>query len=329
MDMPQWKEINESYIEEARVRLRQTPCTFVLGAGVSASAGLPQWNDLLMGLAHLNKDEFLALEKAMGNSEIRVAGYIIKSKYGAENPERNTNGELVIPKVRDDIRDILYKDPNAGAGSRLIPALCNIISNKSTKIESIITYNFDDLVELGLDEKNKGLEGVKESKYKSVKYISVYKGNRADEEYKLPIYHVHGFIPRSGSSSEIVISESDYHKLYTSFLYWSNIEQLHAFYRNTCFFVGLSMNDPNLRRLLENAYKEGGNATNHYAILERRSVFEDEGQNEEALSTQESILHDLGIKIIWYENENGKHEKVPEILNKLNKEPIAGDYEEL
>ena len=61
--------------------------------------------------------------------------------------------------------------------------------------------------------------------------------------------------------SLIVLGEKEYHKIYQEPYNWGNIEQLHALNRNVCFFIGLSMNDPNLRRLIDGSNEdgEGGN----------------------------------------------------------------------
>lgn len=50
---------------------------------------------------------------------------------------------------------------------------------------------------------------------------------------------------------EIVLIENDNHRIYSEVFDWSNVEQLRALTRCTCFFAGLSLKDPNLRRLLE------------------------------------------------------------------------------
>lgn len=81
--------------------------------------------------------------------------------------------------------------------------------------------------------------------------MPIYENNRCLPNEK-PIYHVHGYVPRNNYiRSKPILSEKDYHELYKEAFHWTNVEQLHALNRNTCIFIGLSMQDPNLRRLLD------------------------------------------------------------------------------
>lgn len=367
IEEPVWRQTNKKFIDRARACLRQTHCTFVLGAGVSMSAHVPGWQELLESLlcktSNLRKEDFKALVDSFNHSEIRIASYIINAYYrsqrskdpiekkitelgksirnilSSESESDDSNAKLKhllydavnysTPKwdetidIKNIIKEILYStigDKEESDGGKkeldLISVICKIISNTENKIESVISYNFDDLIE-------------KELSKSGVECIPVFKGNRPEDTYKFPIYHVHGFIPRDGKYSEIVFSETDYHKLYTDFLYWSNIEQLHAFYRNTCFFVGLSMEDPNLRRLLENAFKGSDGQARHYAILERKLFYEDDEKNEMDIAEREAILHDLGLNIIWYENKDHDHHEVVDVLKKLADQVSAAEYDEI
>jgi len=83
---------------------------------------------------------------------------------------------------------------------------------------------------------------------------TIYDTGIQPEEGQLPIYHVHGFLPREGeldSKYKITLSEELYHELYTDNYCWNNIIQINKFTNNTCLFIGTSLTDPNLRRLLD------------------------------------------------------------------------------
>ena len=84
-----------------------------------------------------------------------------------------------------------------------------------------------------------------------------------------PIYHVHGFIPYDNSQiikSVPILSEEEYHRVYANSYNWSNVEQIHALSRTTCIFIGLSMTDPNLRRLLDIAIRDSENEARHFVF---------------------------------------------------------------
>lgn len=174
-------------------------------------------------------NKYYEVTKEMGFSNLITARYIAK----AANLDKQT--------IVNSIRDLLYT--KSGKESQLITTICSLIQ-KLGKVQSIITYNYDTLIEENLDKKE-------------IKNYSVYKYNRSDNSV-LPVYHVHGIIFRKNSENvpeNIVLSEEDYHEKYSQVFDWSNVEQLHTLTRNTCLFIGLSMKDPNLRRLLEIAKK--------------------------------------------------------------------------
>ena len=284
-------------ISKAKEAFNDNNITLFLGAGVSQDAGGPSWNELLKKVfTHFNrkydfsKKDFGLLSKALNSSSI-------------------VQGRFALPEdVRTDefanyLREkVLYKKIDLKS-SKLISAICDIVDTGN--VESIISYNYDDLVETAIKDRNiKQVESVYEK-------IRTKRGT-------LPVYHVHGFVPRiyDGIEANPVLSEKDYHKEYSDAYYWANIEQLHALDRNTCFFIGLSMSDPNLRRLLDIS-KIGQDEPRHFLFLRKGEFYKDEKKNyrkNKALKDQiEFQLVDLGINTIWYE----KHEDIPDIISEI------------
>ena len=91
---------------------------------------------------------------------------------------------------------------------------------------------------------------------------------------------------------------------------------------HTCVFIGLSLTDPNLRRLLEIVAQKNINSDEqpkHYAIL-RRSTFANY-QNIESIrsfekvnqSLQEAYYRELGLNIIWVDD----FKEIPNILKSI------------
>lgn len=172
--------------------------------------------------------------------------------------------------------------------------LVNVLAEltQSPNVDSVVTYNYDDL----LEEKLKG-NGYTD-------FMPIYENN-----------HVHGYVPRNNYiRSKPILSEKDYHELYKEAFHWTNVEQLHALNRNTCIFIGLSMQDPNLRRLLD--ISRGMLADNmrdnpHFLFMQRACS---QKENKEAYYSQyERKKHEFGITVIWYE----EHNELPELLKKL------------
>ena len=103
---------------------------------------------------------------------------------------------------------------------------------------------------------------------------------------------------------------------------WANITQLNYMINNTCVFIGLSMTDPNMRRLLEIAAQKRTDIKDtcrHYAIMRRFTIDSSHKSNSiksfenvnDAL--QESFYEELGVNIIWFDEFN----EIPGILKNL------------
>lgn len=74
------------------------------------------------------------------------------------------------------------------------------------------------------------------------------------DDKKLKIYHVHGFLPQDGdigAGNKITLGEFVYHEQYNNIYSWNNIVQINKFRDNTCLFIGTSLTDPTIRRLLD------------------------------------------------------------------------------
>lgn len=161
-----------------------------------------------------------------------------------------------------------------------------------------------------------------------MKHHSVYGEGITPDDEELGIYHVHGFIPQNKdgynnlAQSLLVFSEEGYHKLMLEPYNWANMVQLNFMMNNTCIFIGLSMTDPNMRRLLEIATQkntEGDSICKHYAIMLRFHIQDSENNNAlkkfESVneSLQESFFKELGINIIWIDD----YSEIPSLLRKI------------
>lgn len=286
----------------AQKAFNEGPNTFFLGAGVSRSEGLPDWKQLLISILEkrenrrLGEDDFKKMLEANGNSMIILARYI-RSLY-----DEKENGAL-----EQDIHAILYsRRKTTTINSKTIREICNLVKRPENKVRSIVTYNYDDLIEQQL--KAIGFDA-----------YSMYKMHEPNSGF--PVCHVHGILGQDKKAyTSIVLSEQDYHEQYLRPFLWSNIEQLHALQNHNCFFVGMSMTDPNLRRLLDST-KGGKNSRNQqdfhcFAFLSKNSVTEGIRQGREAyLDRQRSILENLGVRVVWYDD----HNELPDLLKKLAK----------
>lgn len=298
-----WKELREVLLQSAQVEFRENKCSFFLGAGVSMDAGGPSWETLLRKIMCRFKKfgkqkDFDRVYEWCGMSPI------ILGRYAASNNK-------VLQDVSEYLRRyVLYRGVNED-DSELIKAICEAVEGSgnderivaSGKVDSIITYNYDDLVESALG-------------HRGINVARIYQKSR-NYRNEFPVYHVHGLIPReiNGIIPTPILGEKEYHQMYKESYHWSNVEQLHALDRNTCFFIGLSMTDPNLRRLLDISRSGGDNDCRHYAFLQRKPLFQQDEveKNSMHFNTIEFQLSDLGVHVIWYE----QHSEVPEMVRRI------------
>ena len=284
----QWIQRREELISRAAFEYKFGRNTFFLGAGVSRDAGLPSWGklmDLMVTLLREMKEVSLndldALEKDCGKD------YLVKARY-----LRRLCKERDVSFV-DLIRKTLYS--TEPGDSKLVQVIADCIERE--KLNSVITYNYDDILERELAKR-------------AVPFFSVDGQNRPSVNL-FPIFHVHGFIPSDQDSSydkNVVLSEDEYHSLYNNAFHWSNIEQVHSLVQNTCFFIGLSMKDPNLRRLLDIAQQRGTGEPVHYAFLRR-------GEYKQPRKA-ERIFYEMGVNVIWYERYN----QLPKLIRYITEE---------
>src|SRR5262245_61821664 len=233
--------------------------------------------------------------------------------------------EITAQKVRQcykdaevflsDLRKSLYGvEPFYGSGERLrevnpvlksVSQLCRLSNSKGSGIQAVVTYNYDNLLELATEGSD---------------FIPVWKSSAPLKERERPIFHVHGYIPARGDSSElesIVFTEAQYHAAANDPYSWSNLCQIQCMSSSVGLMVGLSLTDPNMRRLL-NALKITPLHQRNFALLKKPQwpvpdASELNGIHERAQQLWEK-LDRSGIKA----NSN-RNEQMLEIINVVNR----------
>ncbi len=250
---------------------------FVLGAGVSVDPGAKSWDELLQFFTEeLKKQGIIDDEKKLngkiGGSSI-ITAQLCKELY---------------PKEQDyywAIHQGLYQARRAINPDFALYHIARIARYCVAKTHfRILTYNYDNYLESYLEEIN-------------VQFNTLYDSN-SDITDRLSIYHVHGYMPEVKFKSHIqekyrnsiYLTEENYNELYNHPYSWQISSQLSFFRENICLFVGCSLADPNIRRLLEMAKRE--NRT-HYAILTTN------GMTANDLVKASNHFSRIGIEVIW------------------------------
>ena len=306
VDIEKWEVKRNRLLEDAHQTFLQGHNTLFLGAGLGADpkVKMPMWSTLLGDLLHeaqvsshssIGRADYEDIDSSCDHSSLIIGRYI-------------ENGFKNFDQFTQKMHDSLYQN-NPRPISNLYKEIVNIVATH--KVDQVITFNYDDLVETALEDKGYSVHSIYDRSH--------YSG------MALPVYHVHGMIPQTREiASTPVLSEKEYHTLYKESFHWSNVVQLYALSRTTCFFIGLSMNDPNLRRLLDiarNGMDLGmpkDSLTDrpcHFVFLERKPLNDKSPQEEkdrEHFVMQEKMMEDLGINVIWF--ERGMFSEIPHML---------------
>lgn len=331
-----WKSERDKVVTSLKESYQKGRFSLFLGAGVSSSAGMPDWNTLLSSLfvtyltqefdSDVNVSDKDISELVSRLNVVDEPSALMAARYLRKGLVKNTTE---AKKFKNAITKNLYKlrDSNFEINSRLIKSIaCMCIPRRTgAKVRSIITYNFDDLLERQLTLNN-------------ILHSCIYSDRESYDPDELPVYHVHGFLPEELNkyegldNSTLVFSEEGYHKIYSDTYHWSNLVQLNALRENNCLMIGLSMTDPNLRRLLDISARNI-EISKHYAFMKRLSLqsfaYDNKSTENPVIDNiegaekflqrhhnlNEELMKELGVTIIWYED----YDDIPSIIEEVTR----------
>lgn len=291
-------------LDRIKVSMNSGKLTLFCGAGTSYDAGIPTWDKLLENLfsemlkSMKGESEDLRFDisavEASGITE--KASALIIAKYIKNN---------LKDKFQETLRKALYKEN---------PDTCPVIESivelarprrDGKSIDSIITFNFDCLFEEQLSKS-------------SISHKAIHSESIKCSQNELPIYHVHGFLPRHKDvnvKGEVVFSEDGYHSQFIEPYSWSNIIQIQKLTQNTCLFIGVSLTDPNMRRLLDVAWRKTSDDTPSHFIIKKKPSSENIEAKKFIMYLDEQDANELGLNVIWVNDFN----EIPDLLNSFLK----------
>lgn len=289
---------SQAHLDALKKAFREDSLVLFLGAGVSVTAGLPDWDTLLWRLgsqlihlhAHpdnipVNEENLLKLLKEQTPLSPLIAARFFRESF-----------EDFAERVRTALYDGMPKDVSSPLLTELTK-LC-IPPRNGLGVAAVVTYNFDDLFEEELHRRG-------------VSHKVVMSDSDSHLRNELPVYHVHGFLPRKGPLSDVhrqslVFSEEAFHLQFIDPYAWQTVTQLNLLRDRVCLFVGFSLTDPNLRRLLEIAASKRPGAR-HYVVMKdhwNAAVQSAPGPDVMAYARvfrglEEASMLKLGLQTIW------------------------------
>ncbi|MEW6990426.1 SIR2 family protein [Colwelliaceae bacterium 6441] len=273
---------------------RQNKLAIFVGSGVSMSCGLPSWTELAKNITK----KIWHYKKPRPNQEL--INYIgSQTACDIARLARNEVGDELNRIIADSLynhNEIVLND--------------TIFSIVNSGVQQICTLNYDDLLEEGFG-------------YEMKRFQSVVGGESFNIHDPNPIiYHPHGYLPRWAEHHDykkykVVLSDADYSALYSNPLSWANTIQTSLMVSHSILFIGLSMTDPNINRLLE-LTKSIGCSHKHYAILPSPKLMFQDLKVRSYQYIQETMTTDLdakNVKVHWVD----EYKEIPNLLNKLFK----------
>jgi len=238
--------------------------------------GIPSWKNLVLEMLFNQTEHAARMRDMFPNYRRALSSWL--ADYFEYNPV------ILARMIEDDIRrrskrkfaraqddgdsflETLRRHRHAAVKENptrtTLSAIADFIKRSDGHLPAIVTFNFDDLLEAELSKRD-------------VKYTAVYTGGRVSHA-ALPIVHPHGFIPRNGDlvDHNVVFTERHYHELMETMFHWALTEIVTYLRHYTVLFIGLSMSDPNLRRLLDAC--RNSDIPPHWQVQKRHEIRDDE-----------------------------------------------------
>ena len=257
--------------------------TLVLGAGVSKPRGVPDWR----GLTRLLWENLLGAKTVPAwLSDGGAAPHPLADQMAIELLRTGCRDE---PRFVRELRAALYgaatRPPDPGDTLAVVARV--LVAEQAAerrRILRVITFNADDHLET---EVNRGHNPRRDPVLWPIARESGHPrmSRGAHGKAPIPVYHVHGFLPRDGAARRwrdapdtLVFTDAEYWATAASPLTFANRVMAQALHDSSCIFVGVSMTDVNLIRWLGvryNAIRDDIAAQGIYSDSEARARMRD------------------------------------------------------
>lgn len=277
------------------------PLVLFVGAGINCPI-IPVWDKLLNEIL----TKITTMKFSLDHSEKSQIEELIKWHTGSNLSlyEKASLIKIISGKqYHYFIKDILYKDPDRKLQDTLIPSIVKLCRCK--KVHAVVSYNYDDLLlsAINTDQTRKAYN------FTEITHSNHTPPTSATSEpsgypVDLPFYFVHGFIPRDAhllnTNANIVLSYDEYFSNMLDPYSWQTITQSYFIRNYTCLFIGASLTDWNMLRLIQYAQSKCNSV---YIMMAQQSFLDIDKNTSDYVSsnmikTKATIFDSFGVKLI-------------------------------
>jgi hypothetical protein len=345
------QRLQEDVISDLKAVYKHHGLVLLLGAGASVPSGLPNWKTLAErilthddvfgqadGSSIFNSltHEKYRLETIIGMAEDKILADHINDRSKAQQSFTSIVRECLYSGFKYWNTDINPVNAESFAtfvetSNTTLRSIYNLAvtwskdaSHRNTNVHAIVNFNLDALLQ-AYDKARHILARISSNGLRRLRTIE--RPTAGSNPDRTSIYHPHGFLRfdsgqdnREKEAPDLrILTEYEYYDFYNRPTEMYTYTLLHMFRERPCMFVGLSMTDENIRRLLYYASDErkrslererpefrGAVEPRHFAVLRRSKNGID--------NLVENSLARLGVNVIWVVNFE---EDIPALLSSL------------
>jgi len=260
-------------------RYKEKGLVLALGAGVTYESNVPTWDALIKGLAEGVDEE----GKRPIYETLTEAGYglpamvsVIEDAYRRKDKDLKAFGKVIQKKLYErfrykegvDLKDEkercdFIKHVGANETLRAIAALCAVkdggVYKRNPRLHAVVTTNVDSVLRTYVRARYRHASGQEHDIVRTIERPSA--GRVYD---RIPIYYLHGLIRFDKDVEEAhkhaadlrVFTEQEFFDFFNNPNGLFSYTFLYLLREFSCVFLGMSLRDDNIRRLLHYSRKE-------------------------------------------------------------------------
>ncbi len=345
-----WKQ-RDLDIGLLRMIRRSSALSFVIGAGVTIAAGGPSWPELVQVLLETALEKGHEISRMVPTPDstpdhIQARREVVKVERFKPEYEKKAKKVLKSIKKKKFDTELLMEGAQLCYdlfGQFLFQHLTQIIYSRASKpseihkaiadlsygqmvpergpgifpgVESIINYNFDDLMESALKEIQIPYVAwlMDNSEVKTI-YNQLAKNNN----WHVPIYHLHGYTPQDLfqiTNINFIFSTAQYYQVYSGQKTGLIEEVLKRYLANPvhiALYVGCSFTDQSMNRMLREAENQYPGRF-HFAILKLPEDLIGKIPTIDQLESISIPYYEMGVYPIWTQS----FDEIPDIIHSLS-----------